>query len=192
MSLEMLVLLSLVGLIAIWVMLPLVPAILIYRLFPSTAVAVSGPFANLTVRASGAFAAYLVIFAGTYILVNRAYEEVSGFQHPAWRLKGHIVLVDKDGREVRAENILRNINIRTDPDQFKVQSYRVQLSIPEIGGDLPAVIFEVENWGKKEIDLRSASEVTIDRSRKIIEIKNPITIKDQFGGSLRLDLPLAR
>jgi len=124
--------------------------------------------------------------------VNRAYEEVSGFQHPAWRLKGHIVLVDKDGREVRAENILRNINIRTDPDQFKVQSYRVQLSIPEIGGDLPAVIFEVENWGKKEIDLRSASEVTIDRSRKIIEIKNPITIKDQFGGSLRLDLPLAR
>ena len=41
---------------------PLVPAVLIYRLFPNTRVSVSGPLAGLTLRARGAFAAYLVTF----------------------------------------------------------------------------------------------------------------------------------
>jgi hypothetical protein len=40
------------------VLCPLIPAILIYRLFPETKVSVPGPLAGLTLRAGGAFAAY--------------------------------------------------------------------------------------------------------------------------------------
>jgi hypothetical protein len=178
MSLEMMMLFSLIGLYTIWVILPLIPAVLIYRLFPDTAVAVHGPLANLTVRASGAFAAYLIVFAATYVFVKETEEVVVAFQHPFWTIKGRIVLVDREGIEVTAESLLEKMRVRTDPDQFKVQSYHVQLSIPEIGGDLPGVIFEIPTWGRKEIDLQSASEVSVDRFRKVIEIKNPIMIKD--------------
>ena len=53
-----LIVLELLVLLGIWVALPLVPAILIYRYFPDTQVVASGPLAGLTVKASGAFAAY--------------------------------------------------------------------------------------------------------------------------------------
>ena len=175
----MMMLFSLIGLFTVWVILPLVPAVLIYRLFPDTAVAVSGPFANLTVRASGAFAAYLIVFAATYLFIVKQTEEVVvSFQRPFWTIKGRIVLIDKEGQEVTAESLIEKMRIRTDPDQFKVQSYRVQLSIPEVGGDLPAVIFEIPTWGRKEIDLRTTKEVSVDRLRKTIEITKPIMIKD--------------
>ena len=87
MSREAMVLFSLIGLHTVWVLLPLVPAILIYWLFPNTAVAVSGPLASLTVRASGAFAAYLAVFLVTYPLVQRTEQTIGGFQHPFWKIR---------------------------------------------------------------------------------------------------------
>lgn len=65
---EIITLLSLTGVHLLWVTAPLLPAILIYSLFPNSTVAVSGPLANLTVRATGAFAGYLVVFAATFPL----------------------------------------------------------------------------------------------------------------------------
>src|SRR5262249_1973110 len=65
-----LIVLELLVLLGIWVALPLVPAILIYRYFPNTQVAASGPLAGLTVKASGAFAAYLVVFLLIFGLVS--------------------------------------------------------------------------------------------------------------------------
>ena len=46
---------------ASWVLLPLVPAVLIYLIFPRTQVGLAGPFSGLTIRASGAFAAYFIV-----------------------------------------------------------------------------------------------------------------------------------
>ena len=43
-----------------YVLLPVVPAVIIYKLFPETKVALSGPFQNFTLNATGAFAAYIV------------------------------------------------------------------------------------------------------------------------------------
>src|SRR5215469_5170360 len=62
--------LALLGLLALWVLLPLVPAILIYRLFPNTPVVAAGPLAGLRTNASGAFAAYLIVFVITFFLVS--------------------------------------------------------------------------------------------------------------------------
>ena len=43
----------------LFVLVPLIPACIIYRMFPDTKVSISGPFQNLTLNASGAFAAYI-------------------------------------------------------------------------------------------------------------------------------------
>ena len=45
--------LELIVLLAIWVGLPLVPAIMIYRYFPETQVFASGPLAGLKIKTSG-------------------------------------------------------------------------------------------------------------------------------------------
>src|ERR1700678_2658876 len=45
----------------LYILLPMIPAILIFKNFPEAKVTVSGPLQNLTVNATGAFAAYIVI-----------------------------------------------------------------------------------------------------------------------------------
>jgi hypothetical protein len=55
---------------AFYVCLPLVPAILIFWLFPDSKVAVSGPLQNFTVNATGAFAAYVVTVLLGFFLVK--------------------------------------------------------------------------------------------------------------------------
>jgi hypothetical protein len=45
---------------ALYVVLPIIPAVLIFRLLPDTRVSVSGPFQKLKINASGAFAGYVV------------------------------------------------------------------------------------------------------------------------------------
>src|SRR5262245_5403689 len=48
--------------LAVWVLLPLAPAILMFRLVPGNAITLTGPLANLTLNASGAIAAYFGVF----------------------------------------------------------------------------------------------------------------------------------
>lgn len=60
----------------VYVLLPLVPAILIFKLFPDTKVTVAGPLQNLTVNATGAFAAYVVTVAIGFFLVKNVEDQI--------------------------------------------------------------------------------------------------------------------
>lgn len=97
MNREWMVLIAIGVLCAAWVLLPLIPAILIYKLFPSSTVAVNGPFAGLTVKAGGAFAGYLIVFAGTYYpIIPPTRDIIAGWQRQFWVLKGDVKLVRDD------------------------------------------------------------------------------------------------
>jgi len=176
----MMVMLSLLGLHTVWVVLPLLPAILIYRLFPNTGVAVSGPLANLTVRASGAFAGYLVVFVATYPFVDSTRDTIGGFEHPFWTVNGSVRLIGANGREIQSDELLNKLQVHSNPDPYTVVSYMVKLKIVEGSeGDFPLVRVEVPGWGESIIDLRSNSnKITIDRYRKTIEIAEPIEVRE--------------
>src|SRR5258707_4915716 len=114
MQLEFIILLSFMGLYMVWVLLPLVPSILIYTLFPNTAVAVSGPLANLTIRTTGAFAAYLIVFAMTYPLVDTTRNAIGGFQHQFWTINAHIKIQDDEGKKIRSNDLMRKLSVNSD------------------------------------------------------------------------------
>jgi hypothetical protein len=158
-----------------WVLLPLIPAILIYWLFPSTAVAVDGPFANLTVKASGAFAAYLIVFAATYPLVQTTRDTIGGFQRQFWTVRAQIKLLTAEGREIRSDELIKKLRVR--PPAFNIDSYYATLKILEDEGQLPfMVIMEIPDFGEEVIGLRTA-QAKIDPYKKIIELKDPIQIR---------------
>jgi hypothetical protein len=177
MSQETMVLLSLLSLHATWVLLPLVPAILIYWLFPDTAVAVKGPLAKLTVRASGAFAAYLIVFVVTIPLVKDHEYTIGTFQHPFWTIKGKIKLVDKNGKELTSEDLLSAVIVQTSPKLFNVDSYFITMNVPQ-PKELPLIVLEIPKFGKSVIDLNDRSGVMMDDYEKIIQFKQPIEIKE--------------
>jgi hypothetical protein len=188
MSRELMVLFSLIGLYSVWVLLPLVPAILIYLLFPNTSVAVSGPLANLTVRASGAFAAYLVVFAASYPLVQTTKETVGGFQRQFWILEGKVKLIGANGKETTSTSLLEKVELLTNPAPFTHNGDIVILKVIESEGDLPLVTAQVRDFGQRVIDLRHASiAIKRDHYLKRIEITEPIIIRETTPGGF--DLP---
>jgi hypothetical protein len=159
----------------IWILLPLVPAILIYRLFPSSTVAVSGPLANLTVRATGAFAAYLIIFAAMYLHISDGMDQVGTFQHPYWTIEGKVKLLDSAGTPVQSDELIGSLAVTTSPRPYVAEDYHVTMYVPELD-KLPYLVLEVPGFGRTSIDLRETGGIKTDRFHKTIEITTPITI----------------
>ena len=165
---EWLVLIALGGLYAVWVLVPLVPAVLIYKLFPNTAVTVNGIFSGLTVNASGAFAGYLIVFIGTYQpLVPPTRDIIASFQRQFWTIKGDVKLVRADGTEYpHSEALLSRLRV-VKPHVHKFDSFQATLKIEEEEGELPVILIEIPNFGQKPIPLRSMSAtITVESSRE--------------------------
>src|SRR6478735_8462231 len=122
-SIELLVYGSLIGIMMIWVLLPLVPAVCIYRYFPDTTVSISGPLSvsNLKINASGAFAGYLVLFIILIPFVNLTYNTIGNFMRPYWVIKGKISILDKDQKEVHYQDLFQNITFKTQPETNSFQ-----------------------------------------------------------------------
>jgi hypothetical protein len=78
--------LCLVLLLTIWVALPLLPAVLIYRLFPNAPLVVTGPLAGLTIKTGGAFAAYLLIFLLIKSQVETTKDFIGGAMRSYWEI----------------------------------------------------------------------------------------------------------
>ena len=177
---ELMIFLSLVGLGAVWVSLPLLPAILIYRLFPSTQVAVKGPLANFTVRAGGAFAGYLIIFATMIPLVQTTTQTMVGQEHHLWTVNGRVKLLAADGQEIRAARMLKKIEVHANPNPYIIESYMVRLTVIEDSeGELPLLHIDIPDFGTGSVDLRTLSkDIIVDQLHRTIKISDPIEIRE--------------
>lgn len=181
---EWMVLIGLGALYFAWVMLPAVPAILIYRLFPNTTVAVSGPLAGLTVKAGGAFAAYLIIFAATYEpLIPPTRDIIASWQRQFWTINGDIKLVRADGSDQPySESLFSKLRV-VKPVIKMFDSNQATLKMEDHDGQWPVIVIEIPNFGEKAIPLKSmGSKIEINRFRKTINIKEPIIIQEASSG----------
>ena len=160
-----------------WVLLPLIPAVITFLLFPSTAVGVSGPLSYLKLNASGAFAAYLVIFVATTPLINSIKDTIGGFSRQFWTLKAEVRLLNSEGKEIRADNLLSKIRVQ--PSSFVVERYEVKIKLPEEDGQPPAKLYiEIPEFGEGEpLNIRSLVDArTTNKFLKTIELEEPIRI----------------
>jgi hypothetical protein len=60
-TMELLSMAATAGILVVWLLVPVIPALLIYWLVPDNKVAVSGPFQGLALNMSVAFAAYFIL-----------------------------------------------------------------------------------------------------------------------------------
>ncbi len=167
-------------LLTVWVSLPLLPAVLIYRLFPDTAVAVSGPLARLTFKATGAFGAYLIVFFALYhFITTQVYNVVGGFFHPSWTITGKLNLIDKNGKPVHAQRYFQNLTIRTQPELHSFGDPTFRITIPEGENGLRVVILDIPAFGQYYWEPKNVKpgEEEIDWFNKTIELKTPIEIR---------------
>ncbi len=187
---DWIILLAFCGLYATWILLPMIPAILIYWLFPDNKVAVSGPFAGLTVKASGAFAAYLVVFAAVYLaLVPVTRDYIVHMRREFWTVKGDIELRRADGTAYpHSDALLNTLKVRPATYRFDGDTAVVKIEEDEEGG-FPVVVIEIPNFGEQTIPLNHPErKFSIDYSRRIIRINDPVVIRENgAGGRTQLD-----
>jgi hypothetical protein len=174
------------GLLAVWVLLPLLPAILTFRLFPQTSVAVSGPFANLTVRAGGAFAAYLIVLAATYLfLVKTIRDDIDSWKvaHQFWTVQIPVEFIGADGNRITNKNSIMNVlssmKVETKPDQHGFGGDKITLRIvPFEAGRLPLITLKINKFVDETIDLTD-SQLQAEKKGLFMEIKDKIVIREE-------------
>ncbi len=164
----------------LWVMGPLVPAVLIYKLFPDTSVSAEGPLAGLTVRATGAFAAYLLTFLIAYPL-NLKIHNVFGSQLKAvWKLEAELIATDDDGQPIEYAPFYKSLQISLSPSLQEIAGRKVELQIPldGEGREWPKITFQIPNFGGTTINPSEYMEVMeIDEFNKEVKIRSVIPIQ---------------
>jgi hypothetical protein len=162
---------------------PLVPAVVTYKLFPDTTVGLSGPLSGLTVRATGAFAAYAVVFLLMLPLTNKIFDVVGGFNRPSWTVYADIKAVDRNEKDVTSPALLQSATLVLKPEIHTLATRSLRVSIPGAGPDAwPHLTVHIPHWGVGEIDLaRLTTGAEWDSFKKTVRLREPIVIKEYEG-----------
>jgi hypothetical protein len=170
------------------VALPLLPAILIYKIFPKTHIRAAGNIGALTWNASGAFAAYIIVLAAVaYSPLETLTSSIGGFYSPTWRVEMEIHGYDSGANPTR----FKNIEVLLNPEMHRVSEDRVILQIPGYKrAEWPVVQLNVPG-GTRTINLASLKdeEIRVDSFKKHITILKPVSIKQVSTSSDQYPLP---
>jgi|GraSoiStandDraft_29_1057270.scaffolds.fasta_scaffold06840_1 hypothetical protein len=174
--------LALVGAHILWVLLPLAPAVLIYWLFPNTPVAVSGPLSGLTVRAGGAFGAYLVVLLLTYGQLRTINQSIAMLESQFWNVRGTVQLVDSKARPIDSPDLLQKYMVVTKPDTHMFDKYEIRLRIvQEMDGSLPITVIKIPEFGEHRIMWASGKK---DEFKRTITFTAPLKIQQESSTSI--------
>jgi hypothetical protein len=176
------------GLYLLYLLLPLIPAVIIYRLFPDTKVAVSGPLANLTLKASGAFAAYVVTVALGAFLVMDTHKIISGSTTPVWTIRAQVELLDRNGKKLEDQSSLQFLEVVLNPDIRAREGRYIRLQVPGTAQQYPEYLisFKLKQFGERTISLAELQEkqIEVDAYNRVLKIVEPIQItQSQWVGS---------
>ena len=162
------------------VLLPLVPAILLFKFLPASG-ELEGPFKGMRIKFGGAFAGYLVLF-----MVMWEGRPPDLHHYHTWTVKG-LVQLQPAGQESKPS--LREVICRIIPPKFEVEndgSFNFDIPVPDDDQGLP-------QYPDLQLDLRDYAGVTvhvvegsasgygsqpiplkIDRLKRTIELRSPV------------------
>lgn len=166
-------------------LLPIIPAALIYKWFPNSAVTASGTLSNFKINSSGAFAAYIVTVLLGYFLISSTQEKIVHLESrvaPTWTLNGVIELRDQNGNIVTQTSLLKQVDVSVKPEIFTSANGNIHLKLPGTeSGSWPQlfVSLNVLGFGSETINLTMLDqyEVKVDNTNKTISFLKPIVVK---------------
>ena len=172
----------------VYFLVPLIPSILIYRIFPETSVVASGSFSNFKVNSSGAFAAYLVTLVISINALSDTEKRILEIKNPTeatWTIIGNLELRDSENELVDQPNLFDVLEVSVKPDIFMSANGDIHFKIPGTqGATLPKrmITLDVKGFGRGKINLTNettftSDSVSVDYENKKIIFSDPIVIK---------------
>lgn len=134
MSPELIALISSFVLYAVFVLLPMVPAIKIYQLFPDTKVGISGPLQGLTVKATGAFAAYVVTSLLGFFLIQHIQNQIDNLTQQTWEVRANFEFLDADNMRIEGAALddLSDVVLQVMPPPYATTKRQAKLLLPDV------------------------------------------------------------
>jgi len=127
------VLISFCFIYILYILLPLIPSVLIYKIFPDTKLTLSGPFQGLKLNATGAFAGYIVCCLIGYNIISRAMNAIDAKQ--TWIFNADVKLVKQDSvtrlKDQETEFYLKQLNPIINPPMIRHNDNSVTMYIPQ-------------------------------------------------------------
>ena len=160
-------------------LLPLVPAVLTYKLFPDQAVGAKGILSGLKINTTGAFAAYVIAVLLGYQPFAKTQSLIDRMVVPTWTVKAVVQLTGQNNEAIDNQALLETMIIKIDPKLSRVSGNNVILTIPgsEEQWAKTQIKFEVPNFGFTYIDLGKMSEVAeVNKNEMMLTIRDPIKI----------------
>ncbi|HTQ12478.1 MAG TPA: hypothetical protein VMH86_01280 [Rhizomicrobium sp.] len=164
-------------LLVVLVSLPLLPAVIIYRLFPSTMVAASGPLSGLTLKSSGAFSVYIVVFLVMAPFAYRTYDLVNDVSSPSWTITGRLQLTDANGKAITDSSLLKAVKIDLSPSNIAMADGEFTITVPAINNTIPRLIFDLGDLGSSVVDVNDRKAFPQDHTGSLIEFRQPIAMQ---------------
>lgn len=146
-------LLAFLALFLVWLFAPLVPAILTYILAPKERIIVSGPLQGLSIKATGAFAAYLTVFLVCMPFVYMTWKSIRSMSKPYWDVEIPISTFDINAKPVDLGAELNNIRVNISPPTYTISGNIVTVRVNTVDERLPKISIDIPKFGGALVDL---------------------------------------
>jgi hypothetical protein len=171
---------------ALYILVPIIPAVIIYRMFPATTTTVEGNLvSNWKVKAGGAFAAYIVTVLLGYFLAIGTQRLIIGMTDTTWTVGGNLELLDQDGKPISGDStLLKSLDVEIHPPPKDLSGHHLDMRVP-VEKDDPSgyrIHISIPEFGANDYSLDALSAdpsytVKYDRDKRRIDIGPNITIR---------------
>jgi len=175
------------GLFLLFVLVPIIPAALLYKWFPDSRVSAKGVLSKLTINSSGAFAAYIItVLLGYFVIadINKTILDLAKMPPSAvWRVSGNLQLQDKQGNRIDQAALFKRVSFGFKPDFINQENGQMELQLPEQkAGKIPRYFITVNVDGFGQATICPATLVDDDEARvgfmnHLITLNKPIIVR---------------
>lgn len=128
-SSTMLILLYILGLLV-----PLIPAIIIYKVFPKDKISFRGKISNFTINSTGSAAIYFSTILLGFYFISELPELIEGMGKTPCKIKAELVFQDVDGNPISppSAEMVNQIRIVINPSFHVVTQKDLRITLPEL------------------------------------------------------------
>ncbi len=180
------------GLFAIYLLLPIIPTVLIFKLLPDEKVAISGPLQKLTINASGAFAAYIITLLLGVPIIGKASQSIDDLSKIAseaarlemaqkqravtWNVTVPIKFTDTDGTTPLQLPTMESMYVLSRPSPYHPGSSIMYVDVPIAQpGKWPTLMFNMSGFLPGTADLM---QLVVQHQVDMNESEHTITLHD--------------
>jgi hypothetical protein len=177
---------TMIGIIIVWVLLPTVPALIMFKFLPGNTFNINGPLGNFKVNASGAIGAYFAVLVAIPFFTDTLKKQFTPPPRQFWTVTGDIDLVDVKGDKLPIYLYRSELKVITDPEIYSINSNSAKLIINLVKSDsgfpsiriysdkfLPQVVSIDE--GASHLEFKENNEIHIKQRLQIHQ--DPASVK---------------